>query len=223
MKEESGFLAESIEIIGKTALSAIPVGGTLISCVWDSIKANAAQKRLDEWKEMIENRLSRVENNLEAIGKNELFSSAMMRATDIAIKTAENEKREYLANAVYHTVNVPIEEGILMIYLDFLERYSVWHLQVLHFFQKPRAYVKEESISHIMGSSIDVLMPIFPELCENTDLILKIVNDLQMDGLMARGNYMNTMMTENGMLAPRTTKMGNDFLNYILTDSKYKD
>lgn len=68
MKEESGVLAESIEIIGKTVLSAIPVGGTLISCVWDSIKANVVQKRLDEWKQMIESRLSRVENTLEVIG-----------------------------------------------------------------------------------------------------------------------------------------------------------
>lgn len=55
MKEESGLLAEGIEIIEKTALSAIPIGVTLISCVWDSIKANAAKKRLGEWKEMIDN------------------------------------------------------------------------------------------------------------------------------------------------------------------------
>ena len=127
---------------------------------------------------MIESRLSKVENTLEAIGKNELFSSAMMRATDIAIKTAENEKREYLANAVYHTVNVPIEEGLLMIYLDFLERYSVWHLQILHFFKNPEAYVNAESIHYTMGSAFEVLSPAFPELCENTDLVVKIVNDL---------------------------------------------
>ena len=30
---------ECVEITTKTLLSAIPVGGTLITCIWDSIKA----------------------------------------------------------------------------------------------------------------------------------------------------------------------------------------
>ena len=41
---------DALEIAAKAALSVIPVGGTLITCVWDSIKANCAQNRLDEWK-----------------------------------------------------------------------------------------------------------------------------------------------------------------------------
>lgn len=209
---------ESIEIAGKTALSVIPVGGTLISCIWDSVKANAAQKRLEEWKKVVEKRLSKLEFTLDNLGNNELFASAIMRATDIALKTAESKKREYLANAVYHATHISIEEGMLMIYLDFLERYSVWHLQILHFFQNPRANNKAESSGYVMGTAMDVLRPVFSELCQNTDLVIKIVNDLQMDGLMARGSYMNSSMTSDGMLASRTTKMGNGFLEYILRD-----
>lgn len=34
------------EFAGKMALSVIPVKGTLIRCVWDAVKGNAAQKRL---------------------------------------------------------------------------------------------------------------------------------------------------------------------------------
>ena len=47
----------SIEMVGKTILSTIPIGGTLISCVWDSVKAHAAQKRLDAWTDIVEQRL----------------------------------------------------------------------------------------------------------------------------------------------------------------------
>lgn len=73
-----------VEIAGKTALSVIPVGGTLISCVWDAVKGNAAQKRLDDWKEKVEERLSKVELSIDEIGSNEIFTSTIMRATDIA-------------------------------------------------------------------------------------------------------------------------------------------
>ena len=71
-----------------------------------------------------------------------------------------------------------------MIYLNFLEKYWVWHLQSLHFFQNPRA-----NSGYIMGSAMEVLRPVFPELCQNTDLVIKIVNDLQLDGLMELGGY----------------------------------
>lgn len=50
-----------------------------------------------------------MEETLENIGENELFTSAMMRATDIAIKTAETAKREYLANAVYNSLYVTLD------------------------------------------------------------------------------------------------------------------
>lgn len=217
-KNSKEFVMEGIEVAAKTALSVIPVGGTLITCIWDSVKANVAQRRLEKWKEAVEKRLSKLEYTLDDLGSNELFASAIMRATDIALKTAENKKREYLANTVYHATYISIEEGMLMMYLDFLERYSVWHLQILHFFQNPRANVKTESGNYVMGSAMEVLRPVFPELCQNVDLVIKIVNDLQSDGLMDRGSYMNSSMTLNGMMASRTTRMGNEFLEYILLD-----
>lgn len=103
-------------------------------------------------------------------------------------------------------------------YLDYLDRYSVWHLQILHFFQNPKANGNFQNSNLIMGSAIEALRPVFPELCQNVDLVVKIVNDLQMDGLMSRGNYMNATMTSNGVFASRTTELGNNFLKFILLD-----
>lgn len=91
-----------VSIAAKTALSAIPIGGTLITCIWDSVKSNAAQKRLDEWKRMLEERLSKVETTLDDIGINELFTSCIMKATDAALRTSQSEKRTYLADAVFN-------------------------------------------------------------------------------------------------------------------------
>ena len=35
---------ECVEITTKTLLSEIPIGGTLITCMWDSIKAQSANQ-----------------------------------------------------------------------------------------------------------------------------------------------------------------------------------
>lgn len=206
---------ETVEITGKTLLSVIPVGGTLVTCVWDSIKAHAAQKRLDDWKNKVEKKLTELEYDLDTIGENELFTSAMMRATDIAIKTAEVEKRRYLANAVENSIKIPIEESVLMIYLDLLDKYTAWHLKILRYFNNPKDF-KEVDVENVMMGAADVaLKQVYPEIMKDEELVNKIVNDLQMDGMLQNGSYMTASMTKDGIVASRTTKMGQDFLKYI--------
>ena len=205
-----------MEISAKTVLSLIPYGGgTLITCVWDSIKANAAQKRMEEWKDLIEDRLHCVETTLEDVGGNELFVSAMMRATDCAIKTAEQAKREYLANVVKNSLEAPIEESKLMMFLDMIDHNTAWHLTVLKFFRDPSQGGKNKADRYLSGSPYTILNDAYPELCKDHEMVRKIVHDLYNDGLMQQEGFLNSMMTPNGMIAPRTTSFGNDFLDYI--------
>ena len=119
--DKRDIVKEGIEITGKTALSAIPVGGALITSIWDSVKSHSAQKRLNAWKESIEVRLKNVEDSLDEIGDNEIFTSTLIKATEVAIRTADSDKRTYLANAVYNSISVSTEESVIMIYLNMLE------------------------------------------------------------------------------------------------------
>lgn len=209
-------IKESAEISAKTALSLIPFGGgTLVTCVWDSIKANTAQKRMNEWKNLIEDRLHTIETTLEDIGNNELFASAMMKATDSALRTAEQTKREYLANVVRNSVLVPVEESRLMMFLDMIDRNTAWHLAVLQFFRDPTQGGKRNANHYYMGAPSTVLQEALPEICKNMDMVRKIVRDLQQDGLLHQGDFLNTTMTAQGMVTPRTTEFGNEFLDYI--------
>jgi len=211
--------SEGVEIAGKILLSAIPIGGVLATCVWDSIKAHSVQYRLDEWKRVIEDRLTNVERTLEDIGGNELFASAMMRSTDIAIKTAESDKREYLANAVYNSLEIHINESIMMMYLNMLEEYTVWHIKILNYFRNPLACERVNANNYMMGSAMGPLLQVFPELIEKKEIVNKIVKDFQKDGLLSEGSYLTGTMTNSGMVAARTTVWGNEFLEFI-TENK---
>lgn len=206
---------ESIEIAGKTVLSAIPIGGTLITSVWDSVKSHSAQKRLDEWKEAIEVRLQNVEHSLDEIGDNEIFTSTLIKATEVAIRTADLDKRTYLANAVYNSINVSAEESVIMIYLNMLEEYTAWHLKILHYFQNPTSMIKAE-LNYCTGSAMQPLLSTFPEMADKKNLVKKIIDDMQADGLLVKGSYIGTTMTAQGMVAKRTTEFGDEFLKFIL-------
>ena len=205
---------EVIEVSAKTALSLIPVGGELISGVWDAIKSNTAQKRLDEWKALVEERLSKIEITLEDVGNNENFTSAMFQATELAIKTAENKKREYLANAVLNALTCPMEESLVMIFLNMIEKYTLWHLKILDFFQNPKKFKGVNVKKYCMGSPIQVLYDVYPDLKQYESLVNQIVKELYSDGLM-NTDSLSTMMTADGMVSSRTTKLGNQFIKFI--------
>lgn len=216
--EKKELIAESAEIIAKTLISAIPLGGTLITCIWDSIKANAANRRMEDWKKQIEEKICELDCTLEDIGNNDLFASAMMKATDIALKTAEDEKRKYLASAVKNSATASIDESVMMIYLDLLDKYTLWHIRILHLFRNPRAFEQVHVEGIMMGSASIVVEQVYPDIAKEKELLDKIVKDLQNDGMMAEGSYIHAGMTSNGVAASRTTELGNKFLNFILDE-----
>lgn len=111
-------IEESIEIVAKTALSVISVGGTLITEVWNAIRSNEINRRLEEWKVKIEERLAKLQNSLEDISNDSTFTTVILSATEMTIKVAENEKREYLANGVRNSVSSEMEESIQLMFIS---------------------------------------------------------------------------------------------------------
>lgn len=207
---------DAVEISAKTALSCIPVGGALVTNVWDAVKSNSARKRLEEWQDMLEDRLSRIEATLEDIGNNENFTSAIYQATEQAIRTGSRTKREYLANAVANSVSCDFEESVMMMFLDMIGKYTDWHLKVLVFFQNPTKF-SDKNPSMFMGSPGQVLFDCYTELKAQEELVSKIVKELHADGVFSLDS-LNTVMTGNGALAKRTTKLGDEFIAFITRD-----
>ena len=201
------------EIAIKTSTSVIPLAGTLISCLIDEIKSKTMQKRQEEWMEILENKLQQCVLDIKNIGDNENFTTAIIKATEIAAKTAEREKKTFLANAVANSIEFDAEESILMIYMELLERYTVWHLQILSHFANPELGIGKAN--ECMGSADAPLYRRYPHMKDRTDLVEKIVVDLQNEGMLTKGSYMYSSMTSNGIYAKRTTKLGDEFLRFI--------
>lgn len=210
-KEDAKTIAE---IVVKTGTSVIPFAGTLLSCVIDEIKSKSMQKRQEEWMRIVEEKLEECVIDLDTIGDNENFTTTIIKATEIASKTAEREKKEYLANAVVSSLAFTAEESILMIYMELLEKYTVWHLQILQHFSNPELGIGRGN--EYMGAADSPLYRRYPHMKERTDLVDKIVTDLQNEGMLSNGSYMHSSMTSNGIYAKRTTKLGDEFLQFVV-------
>lgn len=205
---------DTAEIAAKTALSVIPVGGALVTSVYDIVKGNCLSKRQEKWKETLEERLSKLECALEDIGNNELFTTALVKSTEIAMKTSREEKMAYLANAVINSLDPDIDEEKLIVFLSLLDKYTISHIKIIYFFNNPKRFDGVSSSSYMMGSPTTPLFQIYPEL--NNGLFKKIYDDLYTDG-MVNTESLNVTMTGSGMVAKRTSQLGDEFLDFILS------
>ena len=89
---------DTVEIIGKTLVSMIPVGGALITSVWDVVKGNCLSKRQELWRNALEERLSKLETTLEEIGKN--MGLTKERVRQIKEKALKKLRSEALNNSI---------------------------------------------------------------------------------------------------------------------------
>lgn len=205
---------DTVEIIGKTVLSVIPVGGALATAVYDAVKGNCLARRQEVWRNTLEDRMSRVENTLEEISNDELFTTALIKSTELAMRTATQEKMKYLANAAVNSFELDIEEEKLIIFMDLLDKYTISHIKILKFFYDPKQFSGLSSSTYMMGSPTTILFQAYPEL--DNQMFKKIYNDLYVDGLVNTEN-LNITMTGSGMVAKRTTVFGDEFLKFILS------
>ena len=66
--------------------------------IMDSVQSNRLTMRHEEWINSLNDRLKKIEYKVEELGNSEFFTSSLIKATEIAAKTQEKEKRDYLVD-----------------------------------------------------------------------------------------------------------------------------
>lgn len=213
MSESIITVKDAIEITGKTILSVIPIGGTLATAVYDTIKGNVLQKRQKKWMNIVEQRLVNLEIALDDLGQNENFATMLIKTTEVAMKTQKEEKLNYLANALLNSINAKIDEDKLIVFMALVEKYTVCHIKILDFFNEPTKFsnINENNYSNSTGSPTAVLSRVYPDVMEMFDICWK---DLYNDSLVSSVSI-RAIMTGQGMIAKRTTQLGDEFLKFL--------
>lgn len=204
---------DAAHTIVKAGISAIPVVGGPGVELFQYLVQPPLDKRRAEWMEEVGEKLHELEErgfDIESLSDNEGFISAVMHASQMAMRTHKDEKREALKNAV---LNVAIGhspgEALEHMFLDWIDSLSVLHLQVLKLFQNP---TPPPNMS--MGGLSSVLEYNMPQLRGHDSTYLQIWRDLYSRGLVNTDN-MNMTMSGSGLGARRTTPLGDSFLSFI--------
>jgi len=164
MNELSDFKAsELVEISIKELLKNIPFGSFMVD-LYDAVKDNCLKKRRKAWEKRVEERLSTLECSLTDLSNSEMFVTALIRSTEIAMKTSEKEKLEYLSNALLNSYIESIDETRLCLYFNLIEKYTIAHIKMMRHF-----YILSDPLH---------------DNHDNEEINSIIMNDLSSDGLL---------------------------------------
>ncbi len=216
-KEAKGEIALKIAEAG---ISAIPfIGGPL--AVLSEFLAEPYARRKQRWLEELAQLVSELQGRVEELSKpleeNERFLTAVLHANQIAMRAHQEDKLRALRNAVRNSAlkSAPDDDRQLM-FLRFIDELTASHIRVLTVFDDPAAAVKATGREmRAMGGLTLVIYHCVPELNGQGHFCEQLSRDLENRGLIAQGTKLNLMMTPQGMLTPRTTDLGKQFLAFI--------
>ncbi len=209
----------------RAVLAAIPVLGGSITEALSIVLSPAVARRRDQWfkdlADLVEELVSRVDGlRPEALAENEVFVSAVIQATRIAIGTHRQEKRGYLRNALFRiALDRAPEDELQQIFLRYVDEFTPMHLQVLKILAD-NDFLEHEKRGLTQGGSFPVGRYIDEAVSSafrrySVLILPQIINDLHVRDLCTVSS-----MKEQFQGSSMVTEYGRSFLAFVSPTEK---
>jgi hypothetical protein len=111
-------------------------------------------------------RLKIIEGKLESLAANPTFVTTVLQATQIALRTHQEEKLEALRNAVANSGGNQLQDDTRAVFLNLVDTFTPTHLRILKYF-KDRTSVDERTIQKLIRDENAVTNIMVEELARN--------------------------------------------------------
>jgi hypothetical protein len=202
-----------VHAIVKAGLSAVPmVGGPAVE-LFQYIVQPPLDKRRAAWMADVGEKLQELEAkglDLAKLQENDQFISAVMQASQAALRTHKTQKLAALRNAILNIAwgQAP-DDTIQHLLLSFVDEFSEMHLRILKVFSAP-----EPPPGMSTGGLGNVLEHNIPELRGRRELYDQLWKDLYNRGLVNTGGLHMTL-SGRGLAQRCTTGLGEALLQLI--------
>lgn len=212
--------------IAKAGISAVPIIGAPAAEIFSLVIVPPLSKRRDKWIKYIAEGLEKLKKEvkgfkIEELSKNPMFITTVMYATQTAILNHQKEKLKALRNAVLNAaLHTRSEEDMQLMFLNFVNTLTTWHLRALKFFENPSAYFEKQGIplSYLEPTTAPMvaLEYAFPKLRGRHQFSEQLISDLFSRGLLRNTNS-DTSAPARQMVSTRISIMGRKFINFIMS------
>jgi len=205
----------------KVGLNFIPIAGGALAEIFETVFSAPIDKRKEEWLKRlavtIDELCEKVEGlTPEKLSNNPEFISIYLQASNIAIRTHQEEKLNMLNIAVKNSViQENLDESKKMIFLRLVDQMTPLHIKVFHFLSFTNQYVKElnnrlpSNIIKTWSNVSSVWNESFKDINAGSPLINLITNDLYNYGLIDISVFHKASMDSVA------TGLGREFFGFI--------
>jgi len=223
MRPPKQSLADKGINIAKALLADIvPLGGT-VGELAALFMQTPYERRIDGWQSDLGAQLDELARKhdaaLEDLQADPGFVDTVMHATQVAIRNANEEKREALRNAILNTaLPHPPEESERQIFLNYVDSFTPWHLRLLSLFKNPKRWFEAHGLTWpentMMGSRSKILELAYPEAKQCPDLVRQVWRDLHATGMVGTDS-LSSSMSGSGLTQAATTPLGRRFIEFV--------
>lgn len=214
---------DKIHSLVKGAIGSIPCAGSIASEAFGLIVAQPITKRREKWMESVVLEIEKLEKivegfKFESLKDNDEFITFLIEATQIAIKTHQDEKISYLKNSINNFFNKNIDFDKKYTILKLIDNLSSTHLNILHFISDNEINIQKK----IKG--FEGLLELYCKENKiiNKDYFRKFVRDLENASLIRlSGDFEDFyggsgyIATDSGAPSIKLLDSGKDFIDFI--------
>ncbi len=219
----------------KAGLSVVPFVGGALATLYETVFSSPIDKRKEAWLIELESVVAEINEQMkeltpEKLSQHELFISAYLQASNIAVRTHHAEKLKVLSNAVKNSVlKIDIDESKKLIFINLIDGMTPMHFKVLHFLVKPEEYIERlntktnintsnfNSVKHY-GSLTNVWNEMYPKIRAQSPLIDLVITDLNRSGLIRIARFHDAGGTNSV-----GTGIGKEFVDFTELKSEQSD
>lgn len=221
--DERSFAYQVARTTLDAAASAVPGAGYALGELVKHYIGEPLEKRREEWFARIGEGVIELQSRFEAfdpasLDQNEEFISVVYEATQIAMKTSHEEKREALRNTILNTaLGFVLDDVVRGSFMDYVDRFSPLHIKALRLLQDPtKSHEMSRRVSNMMAGGLGALLEAAIPAEARGAPVQRVYSDLSSASLV-EGGGLNVMMSDTGLMQKRTTAIGDDFLRFIGT------
>ena len=225
-KPPSQTKGDIVQAIARGAVSAVPVIGGPAAELLGLALQPALERRREAWFAELGSVVEELYERLDGfdprqLADNEVFITAVISASNAALRTHETEKLTALRNAVLSSaLAVDLDEHVQLMFIRFVDELTSLHLRLLAYLRDPTGWFERFQIAKpniMMGGRTAILEAAMPDLADDRPIYMQAAGDLATRGLIE--NSLSGMVSEQGLYTPLATPLGNRFLEYITNDN----
>ena len=214
-------VSDAAHLLMKAVASAVPLLGGPAAELFAALVQPPLERRRDEWMQSVSLELARLTQrgtDLDSLKQNEEFIDTVLQATQIALRSHQEEKRAALRNAIMNTaIGAAPSDMRRHMFLRYVDEFTPEHLGILALFHDPVSWFNRVQLPFpdmYMGGLSHVLEKAFPALQNQRAVYDQVWKDLYQRGLV-NTDGLHTTMSDEGLRASRTSELGKSFLEFI--------